>query len=93
MKFREIAAGLCVSTASAVLAGCATVFPPPTDAQLTPGYQFYSAGFTGCQPKDNVVFQIGRTDMGDTWQATCRGKTYFCTSSRYSGNACAPLAQ
>lgn len=95
MRFRGFAVALCVPAASAVLAGCVDMNAVAASPDMTNRFQHVSAGYTGCYPADNV---ISHQDMawGGTWQATCKGKTYLCTSSAVNGGgsmSCAPLAQ
>jgi hypothetical protein len=59
--------------------------------------QMISAGHTGCLPEENVISNAKLSTNGSgTWNATCRGKTYLC-STYVSGNtdiySCAPVAQ
>ena len=52
------------------LAGCA-----PT-AQL-----HLSSGRIGCPTSDIVVGDVDSTSHSETWSATCRGVTYFCSAT------------
>jgi len=52
--------------------------------------QTISAGHTGCVPADN---QLSNVNVGGTWNATCKGKTYLCSASGASSYSCAPVAE
>jgi hypothetical protein len=54
---------------------------------VTPGLQHVSAGFTGCTPENNVISNV--KGLGATWNATCNGKKYLCTSLN-NQTSCAP---
>lgn len=81
-----------------VCPGCMAVFPPAMDSPaIVKPAQMISAGHTGCLPEENVISNAKLSTNGSgTWNATCRGKTYLC-STYVSGNtdiySCAPVAQ
>jgi hypothetical protein len=57
-----------------------------------------SAGHTGCMPADNEITNVNQINFtGDsTWNATCKSRTYLCTSTgTVHGEtfSCAPMAQ
>lgn len=96
MQSRRIVAGPGLAIVAIVLAGCGTVADqlnhPATTPEVIKGYQFVSAGYTGCQPADNAISAPPRDlGIGEIWQATCKGKTYLCTSRE--STSCAPVAQ
>jgi hypothetical protein len=53
-----------------------------------------SAGHTGCLPEDNQVSIISaKPDGSELWTATCKGKTYLCSTAAINGGSaysCAP---
>ncbi len=57
-----------------------------------------SAGYTGCEPADNVLSNVApNRDGSGTWNATCKGKIYLCsavaTVNQGESFHCAPVAQ
>lgn len=59
---------LCIALA---LPGCAS-----NSAQLQ-----LSAGRVGCSTGDIVIGDVDSTSHSETWSATCRGQTYFCSAN------------
>lgn len=53
-----------------VLAGCA----PTSQLHL-------SAGRLGCSTSEIIVGDVDSTSHSETWSATCRGQTYFCSAT------------
>ncbi len=101
MTFRGIAAAMCTGAAAVLLAGCSTAeFEQGQEARgasadTMSAFQIVSAGYTGCKPADNVISNASLA-WGGMWQATCKGKTYRCTSDSAVGGrsfACAPLVE
>lgn len=60
----------CLVLAALLLSACA-----PT-AQL-----HLSAGRVGCATSDIVIGNVDSTSHSETWSATCRGQTYFCSAT------------
>jgi hypothetical protein len=63
---------------------------------FTPHMKNVSAGYTGCLPDENQITNVN-PDLGvTTWNATCKGKTYLCSSVGNSPGSttehCAPVA-
>lgn len=56
---------------AAALAGCGS-----TSAQL-----HLSAGRVGCSTSDIVIGDVDSTSHSETWSATCRGVTYYCSAT------------
>jgi len=56
-----------------------------------------SAGHTGCMPDDNAISVVwSRIDGSSLWTASCKGKTYLCSSVSTPGAttfSCALQAQ
>ena len=81
----------------ATLSGCLT--PPAANSPLiVRKLQMVSAGYTGCVPGENDIFNISANlDGSGTWNATCKGKTYLCSGVSSSGGSesfsCALVAQ
>jgi hypothetical protein len=78
-----------------VTAGCVSV--APDSPLITNKLQVVSAGHTGCMPADNEISNVNMIDLaGDaTWNATCKAKTYLCSSAGTVGGttySCAPVA-
>ena len=90
MTSHRIAAGLGLSAAWALLAGCAVV-DPYTPQWLEQHRQEASAGFTGCLAADNAISNVRAQSGIVSWNVTCKAKTYICTDS--SSLACAPVVQ
>jgi hypothetical protein len=89
----RIAAALCVLAT----AGCASL--SPDSPVIKNKLQVVSAGHTGYMPPDNEIANVQVINLtGDgTWNATCKGKTYLCSSAgTVNGGttfSCAPVAQ
>lgn len=64
--------------ASAIFSGCAA--PAVREANYEQSLQAASAGYTGCQPADNVLTNVSMSGLANfgTWNATCKAKTYLC---------------
>jgi hypothetical protein len=82
--------------ACALLTGCVQlgVGAPNIQDKL----KMVSAGYTGCIPEENALTNIEpNLDGSGTWNATCKGKTYLCSTIRTTGESqsyhCAPAAQ
>jgi hypothetical protein len=68
---------LAIATAST--SGCVSVSSPAVQTRL----KTVSAGYTGCAPEANVlsnVVQNHDASGSGTWNATCNGKVYLCSS-------------
>jgi hypothetical protein len=61
-------------------------------AMARPALQQISAGYTGCLPADNQISNVDDALIGATWNATCKGKVYLCSSAQ-NADHCAPVAQ
>jgi hypothetical protein len=78
--------------------GCATRPDLTAVASNSPivieGLKVVSAGHTGCLPDDNQISIISaKADGSGLWTATCKGKTYLCSSVATAGvssYSCAP---
>src|SRR5258708_11667835 len=75
-------------------AGCA--IPSPESPAIQNKLKLISAGHTGCQPEENVISNVISSPNGDgQWNATCKGKTYLCTTvGTATGShpySCAPM--
>jgi len=77
-------------------AGCVSVDSPSVQERL----KTVSAGYTGCKPDANVLSNVvqNRDASGSgTWNATCNGKVYLCSSVSIRSESgpfnCAPAAQ
>ena len=60
--------------------------------------QIVSAGYTGCVPEENEISNVAPNfDGSGTWNATCKGKTYLCstiaTANQDQSYHCAPVAK
>lgn len=40
-----------------------------------------SAGRVGCSTTDIVIGNVDSTSHSETWSATCRGVTYYCSAT------------
>ena len=61
---------------------------------LSENLQTATAGSTGCQPQDNTIGNINARGLGFTWNATCKGRTYLCSTIKYGeATSCAPVAR
>lgn len=73
-----------------ILTACTTLLKsPPLVSQM----QGISAGRTGCLPESIQISNVKlHPPFGDTltWNATCKGKTYLCSSVGRS-DSCAPV--
>jgi hypothetical protein len=79
-------------TVAAAMSGCAS--SPIVLDRL----KAVSAGYTGCAPEDNVLSNVALNQVGGstTWNATCRGNTYLCSTvytNQSESSHCAPAAQ
>ena len=77
---------------SLTLTACATL---AHSAPVTRQLQMISAGHTGCLPEDNKLSNVNMNlDGSGTWNATCKGRVYLCSSAAGQGESfsCAPLA-
>jgi len=75
--------------------GCMTLANSPV---IQDKLKMVSAGYTGCMPEENVLTNVApKPDGSGTWNATCKGKTYLCstisTTSSSQSYHCAPVAQ
>jgi hypothetical protein len=69
-----------VAAASMIcLAGCA--LPTPDSPAVQSKLKLISAGHTGCLPEANIITNVIARPNGDgQWNATCKDKTYLCTT-------------
>ena len=81
--------GSIVALAAALVsltAGCAVM-------SVTTRMQFVSAGYTGCLPQENDISNTTTNLNGSIiWNATCKGKTYLCSTVNSESYSCAPVA-
>ena len=83
------------SIAAAGAIGCSS--GPSRLTMVDAKLQLVSAGFTGCTPADNILSNVEPSSDGSgTWNATCKGKAYLCSSVptvKSHTFHCAPVAQ
>jgi len=82
----------------AIAAVTVTACVTPNSPMVTKALQTISAGHTGCLPEDNQISNLNAAaDGSGTWNATCKGKAYLCSSFLGVGSSasysCAPVAQ
>jgi len=75
--------------------GCTTLANMPAVQEKL---KLVSAGYTGCMPDENVLSDVApNPDGSGTWNATCKGKTYLCSTIPTAHDSqtyhCAPVAQ
>jgi hypothetical protein len=83
---------------SMLMAGAVGCTSGPSRLTMVDGkLKLVSAGFTGCVPTDNVLTNVAPgSDGSGTWNATCKGKVYLCSSVptvKSHTFHCAPVAQ
>ena len=76
--------------------GCVSVNSPMVQERL----KTVSAGYTGCPPDANALSNVVENHDGSgsgTWNATCNGKVYLCSSVSIRSESgpfnCAPVAK
>jgi hypothetical protein len=90
-QFRGFALLIAVATS-----GCTAI---SANSPIVQGkLQMVSAGYTGCMPDENVLSNFAPTfDGSGTWNATCKGRKYLCSTISTVGNSqsyhCAPVAE
>jgi hypothetical protein len=78
------------------MTGCVAIANSPMVARQL---KIVSAGHTGCLPDENELSNINASaDGSGTWNATCKGKVYLCSSVGSAGSnsesySCAPVAK
>ena len=64
--------------AIAVVSGCSAMANMPV---IQEKLKIVSAGYTGCMPEENELSNLAfRPDGSGTWNASCKGKTYLCST-------------
>jgi hypothetical protein len=53
-------------------------------------WQDMSSGSVGCAPDDIGISDAQPAGGGETWQATCNGKTFYCTETANGNVNCSP---
>jgi hypothetical protein len=94
MKVKSIQIAL-LAVATSCLGGCMALADSSIVRQKL---QMVSAGYTGCVPEENELSNMApKFDGSGTWNATCKGKTYLCstiaTSNQDQSYHCAPVAE
>lgn len=77
MDVRAVKVSLAMLLAITLLSGCAS-------------RETVTSGIIGCPPSEVVVTE---GDMGwttNTWRASCRGKSFYCSNSDITGLVCSP---
>lgn len=79
---------------SACMCGCTSMANMPAVQEKL---KMVSAGYTGCMPEENELSNLApRFDGSGTWNATCKGKTWLCSTIATTSAQtyhCAPVAQ
>ena len=70
-----------VALVTVVLTAASCALPSADSPAIQSKLKLVSAGHTGCQPEENVISNVISSLNGDgQWYATCKGKTYLCTT-------------
>jgi hypothetical protein len=76
--------------------GCAPMSMMGNTKMVQEKLKLVSAGYTGCMPAENTLSNIADAYGGATWNATCKGRTYLCTTVATGDSDsfhCAPVAE
>jgi hypothetical protein len=93
MAMPQYARWLLATFVTTVTSGCVNS-PVANQPIVTGRLQMISAGYTGCQPEDNLISNtVGHLNGSQLWNATCKGKVYLCSGVDTAAHSCAPVAQ